>query len=105
MGSEKSMVKQLSDTSLMAEGIRKRGDVVSTVGLDSKYADALLSLVERLTSLNAEQEELKAQLKTKTSEINDALKDLKAKYSKARKLVKIAVDSNDWLTFGIGDKK
>ena len=41
----------------------------------------------------------------KTAEIDAAKKELTALLAETRKLVKIAVDKTDWLTFGISDKK
>jgi hypothetical protein len=39
------------------------------------------------------------------SEIDAAKKELTALLAENKKLVKIAVDKTDWLTFGISDKK
>ena len=101
-----SMVMQLvGDSRLMAEALKKRLDVVKRVGITEEAADALEGKANALHSLNVEQEELKAKLKAKTAEIDAAKKELTALLAENRKLVKIAVDKTDWLTFGISDKK
>ncbi|MCH5291151.1 MAG: hypothetical protein J1D88_05230 [Treponema sp.] len=105
MGSYTSLAQQLTDARLMAEGIKKRADVVSKVGLDEAKATEIESLSQSLAALDNEQEELKALLKTKTAELSATQKKLKEVMGATKKLVKVAVDQSDWLTFGIGDKK
>lgn len=105
MGSYTSLAQQLTDARLMAEGIKKRADVVSKVGLDEAKATEIESLSQNLAALDNEQEELKALLKTKTAELSATQKKLKEVMGATKKLVKVAVDQSDWLTFGIGDKK
>ena len=89
----------------MAEGIKKRMDAVAKVGIDEARAAEIETLTQSLAALDTEQEELKSLLKTKTAELEAAQKKLREAVSEAKKLVKIAVPQNDWLTFGIGDKK
>ena len=96
-----SLSQQLSSARIMAEGIKKRADVVSKVGLTEQSADEIKALADALDALNTEQEELKARLKTKTAEMGEKQKALQKKMSDTRKLVKVAADKNDWLTFGI----
>ena len=105
MGSKVSVSEQLSQARLMAEGIKKRVDVTTKVGLTEDRATQIETLSAALAKADSEQEELKAQLKTKTAEVDEAQSKLNDLLSEAKKLVKIAVDKNDWLTFGISDKK
>ena len=95
----------VADERLMAEGLKKRADVVAKVGIDEAKTAELESLAQKLAALDNEQEELKALLKTKTAELSDAQKKLRDMLGETRKLVKVAVAQSDWLTFGIGDKK
>lgn len=100
-----TLSEQLSQARLMAEGLKKRSDVVSKVGLTEERADEIANLAKALASLDNEQEELKSALKLKTAALDEKQKELSAVMAEAKKLVKIAVDQNDWLTFGINDKK
>ncbi len=100
-----SISQQLSDSRLMVEGLKKRADEVSKVGITEAKSTEISDLTEKLEKLNSEQEQLKAQLKTKTAELEDTQKQLETLMSSTKKLIKIAVDKNDWLTFGISDKK
>lgn len=105
MGSMLSLAEQLSSARLMVEGLKKRADVVSSVGITEAKTEELEKSASALAALDTEQEALKAQLKTKTAEIDAEKKKLAELMSSTKKLVKIAVDKNDWLTFGISDKK
>ena len=100
-----SLAQQLTDARLMAEGLKKRADVVAKVGIDEAKTAELETLAQKLAALDNEQEELKARLKTKTAELSAAQKKLKDMLGETRKLVKVAVAQSDWLTFGISDKK
>lgn len=105
MSSSTSLAQKLADARLLSEGLKKRADIVAKVGLGEGKAAEIDSLIQTITSLDNEQEELKARLKTKTVELAEAQKKLKETAGEAKKLVKIAVDKSDWLTFGISDKK
>ena len=103
--SKLSLAAQLSAARLMAEGLKKRMDAVSTVGITEAKAKELEDLTATLAALDAEQEELKSALKSKTASVDEAQKRLADCMATMKKLVKVAVDKNDWLTFGIADKK
>ena len=105
MGSKTSLSQLLTDARLIAEGIKKRMDAVAKVGIDEARAAEIETLTKSLAALDTEQEELKSLLKTKTAELEAAQKKLRAAVSETRKLVKISVEQNDWLTFGISDKR
>ena len=102
---DSALSKQMAETKLLAEGLKKRVDAVGKVGLTEARAEELTALVGEIEKLNAEQEELKARLKTKTAELAAKQKSLKALASETKKLVKIGVAKDDWLTFGITDKQ
>ncbi len=105
MAAKKSLAIQVSEARVMADGIKKRTDNVSRVGLTEAKAESLTALSDEIDALNSKQEELKALLKTQTAEIDAKLKTLSAEYAEAKKLVKISVEQNDWKTFGINDKR
>jgi len=95
----------LNQFNLIAEGITTRADSLLDVGVTTADADAMRAYVTELNALNAEQEELKAQLKAKTEAMTTKMKEAKTKYSNLRKRVKIAVPKEDWVAYGITAKR
>lgn len=78
---------------------------LSRRGLDADFVSQYSADLEQVQSLDNEQEQLKARLNAKTSELNDKLASLEARYSEARKIVKIEMDPAAWKQFGIQDKR
>lgn len=105
MSSTTSLSQQLTNARLMAEGLKKRIDVVSKVGITETRATDIETLMNIVATLDNEQEALKAQLKSKTAELMTMQKQLQDLMSETKKLVKIAAEKPDWGTFGINDKK
>ena len=89
----------------MASGITNRLDTLTGVGVTAADAVALKTFADELDALNAEQEELKARLKTKTDELNAKLLEAKAKKSDLSKRIKIATPQEHWVAFGITAKR
>lgn len=89
----------------MASGITTRLASLSGVGIVAADATAMNTFADELDALNSQQEELKAQLKAKTDELNDKMKLAKAKNSDLTKRVKIAVPQEEWVAFGVTAKK
>ena len=85
--------------------MKNRADSVAKVGLTVDKASEIEAMVSKISALDAEQEELKAQLKEKTAELETLHKQLHSTVSETKKLIKIAVDKTSWLAFGISDKQ
>ncbi|WP_191015633.1 hypothetical protein [Treponema zioleckii] len=100
-----SLAEQLSAARLMADGLKQKADAVSGVGITEAKVKELENLTELLASQNSEQEALKAALKNKTAAVDETRKKLSDCMSTMKKLVKVVVDKNDWVAFGISDKQ
>ena len=103
--SKSSYSELLASARVMVDGLKQRADVVASVGLTEAKTKELEDLTSLLATLNSEQESLKAALKTKTAAVEKAQNELRALMGSTKKLVKVAVEKNDWLTFGISDKQ
>lgn len=97
--------QSVSDFRTMSSGISTRLDAVAGVGITADDATTMSSYADQLDTLNAQQEELKAQLKAKTEALNTVMKEAKAKNSELSKRVKIVVPQEEWLAFGITAKR
>ena len=96
--------QSVSDFRTMSSGINTRIGTLSGVGITAADSLAMSDYADQLDKLNAEQEELKAQLKVKTDALNATMKVAKAKNSELRKRIKIVVPQQEWLAFGITAK-
>ncbi len=97
--------KSVSDFRTMAGGITTRVTSLTSVGITAADAAKMDTYADELDALNSQQEELKAQLKAKTDELNTKMKEAKAKNADLTKRVKIAVPQEEWVAFGVTAKK
>ena len=100
-----SFSQYISDFRTMASGITTRLDSLSGVGITAADAQAMETYAKDLDKLNSEQEELKAQLKAKTDELNAKMKEARAKNANLSKRIKVATAQENWVAFGITAKR
>lgn len=89
----------------MASAINTHLVSLSGVGITVDDATAMTTFANELDALNAEQEQLKAQLKAKTEELNVKMVEAKAKRSDLSKRIKLTVPQQEWVAFGITAKR
>ncbi len=97
--------QSVSDFRMMASGITARLDSLTGVGITAEDAAEMNALADELDALNAQQEDLKAQLKAKTEELNSVMKQTKAKRSDLTKRLKIVIPQEEWVAFGVTAKR
>jgi len=99
----------LTNAQLMVEALAAADNSaeVSTNGGTEEFVTAGRTTVTLLEGLNNQQEELKADLKLKTAEVNDAQRSLRDWYSKASRIVKLAYwdQQEKWVEFGLTAKR
>ncbi len=88
---------------LRANGIANNLDALSSMGLQQTDVETGQAHIEALERLDSEQEALKAQLKAKTAELNEAKKAARKWRSRVTKQIKLALedDQERWVEFGI----
>ena len=102
---KKTQAQEIMVTGIMVNGIRMNQEVLSRRGIDNMFANELQADVEICTSLNIEQETLKAKLKEKTAEFDAAYAAMLKKAGEARKIIKMDIPQALWKEFGIEDKR
>ncbi|MCK9243963.1 MAG: hypothetical protein WC957_03235 [Candidatus Neomarinimicrobiota bacterium] len=100
-----SFAETVNSGKLMATGLQANAEAIAKRGIDAEFTATLNTTVGNVERINAEQEALKASLKTKTAELDAELATLNKMYSEAKKVVKLAIDKTRWLEFGISDKR
>lgn len=99
----KSYSETMSETKMMVDALRN--NVGQVTKIDLIFIDELDGIKTKVETLNAEQEKLKADLKSKTEELNTEMKQLTEKYAFAKKRVKMDIPQAQWKEYGIQDGK
>ena len=101
----KTFADQVNDAKVMLAGLQNNMEAVQARGIDEAFVSNLDSTIDSVETLNSQQEALKANLKSKTSDLNTELNNLKSQISEATKVVKLAIDKDNWVEFGIKAKR
>lgn len=97
-----SFAELVSSAQVMLAGLQGTPAITERRGID---VTLLSQLITSATTLNNQQEKLKADLKSKTSELTTQLADLKREMAANKKIVKSDIPKDQWKEFGITDKK
>ncbi len=100
-----SFSQHVQNFTLMADGITARLASLAGINITAPDATAMRTFATELNTLNAEQEDLKAKLKTKTDELDAKMAAAKTKHADLTKRVKIATPQEHWVAFGIAAKR
>ena len=103
--SKPSYAEQISNAQVMVSGLKGNADKVARRGIDGAFVTSLDANVQSVTTLNNEQEKLKADLKAKTAQLDATLAELDKGLAEARKIVKLDFPQGQWREFGIEDKR
>jgi predicted RNase H-like nuclease (RuvC/YqgF family) len=102
---KRSYAETINSAKLMVSGLRSNADRVAKRGLTPEFTNGIENLQNKGMTLDNEQEDLKAKLKTKTEELDRLIEELEKLLSEARKIVKLEMEQSTWKSFGIDDKK
>lgn len=103
--SKPSYAEQISNAQVMVSGLKGNADKVARRGIDGAFVTSLDANVQSVTTLNNEQEKLKADLTAKTAELNAKLLEVEKAVAEAKKIVKMDFPTEQWKEFGIADKR
>ena len=92
----KTYSQAITDTQVMVKGIKDNQEVLSKRQINDAFADDLQVDIDTCIVLNGEQETLKAKLKSKTKELDNALAAMSKKTREARKIIKLDMPQSTW---------
>ena len=102
---KKSYAEEVKKAQVMLSGLKGHASILERRGIDTGFITKLESKIDATITLNNEQEKLKADLKSKTANLDGEMKEMKTLVAEAQKIVKIDVPKAQWLEFGILSKK
>ena len=103
--SKVSYAEIINSAKVMLSGLKLNTERVGKRGITGEFITNLETIQKSAMDLDNEQEDLKAKLKTKTSELDVKIEDLQKMLSEARKAVKLEMEQPAWKSFGIEDKR
>lgn len=102
--STKPFAQRMMETRLMIDGLKEINENLPA-GIKPDTAANMEVRKSRIEQLNSEQESLKAEVRKKTEQLDQEIKELDKIYSDTKKRIKLDIDQNLWRKFGIEDKK
>ena len=97
---KESYAETVSKAQVMLSGL-KAHDELSRRGIDANFIANLEVKINSAIQLNNEQEKLKADLKSKTTELDGELSAMVASVAEAQKVVKMDIPKDQWKEFGV----
>ena len=101
----KSYAESISSAQVMAAGMQNNETVAAQRGWLQANNTMLIDARNQAIMLNDEQEKLKADLKTKTAQLEAKMAELNALMNEAKKVVKLGFPQSQWKEFGVADKR
>ena len=103
--SKPSYAEQISGAQVMVAGLRGNAAQVNRRGIDDQFINKLEADRNDAAALNDQQEKLKADLKSKTAELDAKMAEMEKGVTEAKKIVKLDFPQDQWKQFGIEDKR
>lgn len=103
--SNESLFKTVENLKTMSGGITTRLATLASINIVADDAEALDNYATELAALNTAQEELKAELLTKTALLTKVKKEARAKHAELAKRIKLVTPREHWPAFGITAKR
>jgi len=105
MMTQRTYAEIVNSAKVMISGLKSNADRVSKRGIEAAFVAKLESSYKNVQTLDDEQEDLKAKLKTKTASLDGEIETLNSLMSEARKVVKLEMEKETWKSFGIADAR
>lgn len=99
--SKTSYAERISKAQVMLAGLKNNAEQLERRGLDQTFIGKLETDRNAALEMNNEQEKLKSDLITKTTELESKLTEIEKLVSEAQKIVKLDLDKTRWKEFGI----
>lgn len=103
--SNESLSKTVENLKVMSGGITTRLASLASINIVADDAEALANYATELETINTAQENLKAELLTKTALLMQVKKEARAKQAELAKRIKLVTPKEHWPAFGITAKR
>ena len=101
----KSYAESISSAQVMSAGMQNNATEAAQRGWQQAHNEMLIGIRAAAIVLNDEQEKLKADLKTKSAELDAKMAELGTLMKEAKRVVKLGFPQSRWQEFGVTDKR
>jgi seryl-tRNA synthetase len=99
-----SYAEQINDTKVMLAGLKAQIERLGKRGVDNEFITGLEEIYNEVRAVDNDQEAMKARQKEISVLLREKMKELRKRYSLAKKVVKMEMPQESWKEFGIKDK-
>lgn len=100
-----TILNEIDKAKVLVDGMRKNLDKAKQLGIDAPALDRLEKAFTDLKIKDDELDALRRQATLKVKENNELLADLKEQMLSMRKAVKQNYPQQEWMSFGVQDKR
>jgi molybdopterin converting factor small subunit len=97
----RSFNERVGEAELLVDAMEKNMEELSARGGSEEFVNQLKAAIQEVKTINSDQEKAKATMKDLTSNVNRKLDDLDKLVSDGRKIVKMVINQERWVGFGI----
>ena len=101
----KTIDLQVEKSRLLIDGIRKNLSELADKGFSGAELDEMAAELEQLKAANAECDAVREQLSAKVKRCNDIMNSVKEKFAEKKKIIKGYYPQEEWLKYGVQDKR
>ncbi|MBR1834902.1 MAG: hypothetical protein IJ785_05300 [Bacteroidales bacterium] len=100
-----TILNEIDKAKVLVDGMRKNLDKAKQLGIDSQTLNRLEKTFTVLKTKDDELDALRRQATLKVKENNELLADMKSQMLAVRKAVKENYPQQEWIDFGVQDKR
>jgi len=101
----KTVNEQISKGRTLCEGLKSKISEVESRGISSEMIEKLETLCSKTATEGEEQDRIKDMYHAKTAEVSKLMAELKDSIATIKRAIKPYYPQNEWIKFGIEDKK
>ncbi len=96
---------QIKKSRDLIDGFRKNINLLRSKGISEQVLDRMTQAVNSLAEADHECDEIRAEYKKKSTKTREILTEVKQTFVEKKKLVKLNYPQDEWIKFGIVDKR
>lgn len=101
----KTIDLQIEKSRVLIEGLRKNIDALRDKGFCPEELDAMSADLTALKQANEECDAIREQLSAKVKNVNGILTGVKEKFAEKKKIIKGCYPQEEWIRYGVQDKR
>lgn len=96
---------QIEKSSVLIEGLKKNIGVLADKGIEMSQLDEMSADLERLRAANEECDAIRAKLSVAVKNMNGIMTSVKDRFAEKKKIIKQNYMQEQWIKFGVQDKR